>query len=608
MLHENFKFKDPVIALKDMQTIKINNEPVKKGHTYEKKLLIQAKAPKDAYVTNWAIKKLIEKTNKQESLTIEDFRCPINYDTYTKPVTTCLGHTYEEKDITIWFDYGHNTDPSVNKKLKKKTLVPNITLQQIWKNLKKHKYPNLEKNIESAKEIKNKISEISKKISELKNGNYIYTLPEIEKYDAIDKRYIELKNIAWGFVSSSIPPYFSFTNAMNKYLKDLIKIKKLHFAGKENYEIIKHRFEKIKNTAKENKYLSLYIPNNLEEILKTIKSIQENLTNLEKQNTTIINYFTNNNESSDLTFTADNNKNSIKTLKEKIYKLNLQLTNNNSKFNSIVTDKENIKKLKTQNLPEPTIKIIHKIEKNKETTIEEKKTIFDAILKKDKFEYDLCQQKLKKINIFISKQRFVELKTLYVYDAENKPILRYKDLKELKIKYKIIYFINTKPKNKDTIELQKTTKKLKKENNTNKKYTLKKHQEKLYRKIYYNSKIEKYVTNLWGKSKLSDNKLLKKKDYKHIIKNSELFKQYISLSFYNLNLSDEQKLEKLKQLRRRYKGTTNKYIGHFWSLWATNPILAVCDKEIEKLANKIKISQQTKQPTTKHDTRVSLVN
>ena len=67
----------------------------------------------------------------------KNFICPISYDVFYDPVTTCDGQTYERMEILKWFMEGKETSPLTGKELEHLEIVPNIILKNIINDWKK---------------------------------------------------------------------------------------------------------------------------------------------------------------------------------------------------------------------------------------------------------------------------------------------------------------------------------------------------------------------------------------------------------------------------------------------------------------------------------------
>ena len=91
---------------------------------------------------------------KEESITIEAFTCPITLETFKEPVIAADGHTYEKKEILKWLE-SHDTSPKTGQKLTSKLVMNNFALKDSMEETS----ARLNKQEQALKQLKDRLQE-----------------------------------------------------------------------------------------------------------------------------------------------------------------------------------------------------------------------------------------------------------------------------------------------------------------------------------------------------------------------------------------------------------------------------------------------------------------
>jgi regulator of replication initiation timing len=83
--------------------------------------------PSTPYAASESIRSL---SDEESASALNQFKCPISMEVMTDPVVAPDGHTYERKEITLWFSKSKRS-PVTNEELPHLFLVPNYTLRSL---------------------------------------------------------------------------------------------------------------------------------------------------------------------------------------------------------------------------------------------------------------------------------------------------------------------------------------------------------------------------------------------------------------------------------------------------------------------------------------------
>ena len=96
-----------------------------------------------------------------------------SFDLFTDPVMTIDGQTYERTTIEQWFRHGHNTSPATREILEELTLIPNLTLKNVIKEIITKELTSNDRNYAYIDVTRNKITITIKLPSSFLNKNII---------------------------------------------------------------------------------------------------------------------------------------------------------------------------------------------------------------------------------------------------------------------------------------------------------------------------------------------------------------------------------------------------------------------------------------------------